>query len=100
MAGQRLQQLRNTALYSELTAPYRDLLVPTGGAPIRTGSAPLKGAERAETQARVRTAYEAGATVREVAQEIGRSYSATYKLLVEAGAAFRSPSRRQATRAT
>lgn len=51
----------------------------------------LKGADRTAAQAEAKRRYEQGATIRAVAEQMGRSYSGTYALLVEAGATFRAP---------
>ena len=51
----------------------------------------LKGAARAAAIAEAKRLYEAGATIRAVAEQLGRSYSGTYALLVEAGTTFRAP---------
>lgn len=51
----------------------------------------LKGADRTAAQAAAKDLYEQGATIRAVAEQMGRSYSGTYALLVEAGVVFRAP---------
>lgn len=51
----------------------------------------LKGAARTAAQARAKGLYDAGATIRAVAEQMGRSFGGTYALLVEAGAEFRAP---------
>ncbi|MER6534361.1 helix-turn-helix domain-containing protein [Streptomyces sp900105755] len=49
----------------------------------------LKGAVREETAARFRAQYEAGATVRELAEQTGRSYGGVLNLLRLAGTEMR-----------
>ncbi|MFI8535425.1 helix-turn-helix domain-containing protein [Streptomyces aquilus] len=49
----------------------------------------LTGEARKAAAQTCRELYEQGATVRSVARRIGRSYGVTYKLLGEAGTAFR-----------
>ena len=51
----------------------------------------LKGAARTAAIAKAKELYEAGATIRAVADQLGRSYSGTYALLVEADVTFRAP---------
>ena len=50
----------------------------------------LKGAARTAARDEARRLYEAGATIRAVAEQIGRSFGGTYALLVEAGTEFRA----------
>lgn len=49
----------------------------------------LRGEARIELRQRMRQAYEAGATVVQVAERFGRSYGTTHKLLTEAGTRMR-----------
>jgi hypothetical protein len=49
----------------------------------------LVGAERARWAARFKAKYEAGASIRDLAEEAGRSYGFMNRLLVESGAAMR-----------
>ncbi|WP_037599786.1 helix-turn-helix domain-containing protein [Streptacidiphilus rugosus] len=80
--------------FADVVAPYADLL----STPDRQDTdsvtpkhKPVRGVARVALQARARAAYQDGATIREVASLIGRSYGATYTLLAEAGVL---PSRR------
>ena len=50
----------------------------------------LKGAARTAAQAKAKRLYDAGATIRAVAEQMGRSFGGTYALLVEAGTEFRA----------
>ena len=50
----------------------------------------LKGDGRRQTAARLRKEYEAGATVHQLATEMGRSYGAVHNLLREAGTEMRA----------
>lgn len=50
----------------------------------------LKGEARLAARAKAKRLYEAGATIRAVAREMGRSYGGAYKLLVEAKVTFRA----------
>lgn len=66
----------------------------------QTRSAPLTGRARAAAAADCREYYEAGNSVRSVADRFGRSYGSTHQLLVEAGTQFRGKDgqpRKQAT---
>jgi transposase len=47
------------------------------------------GADRDRLGAKAKAAYEGGASVRQIAAELGRSYGATHQLLTEAGVDFR-----------
>lgn len=55
---------------------------------------PLFGPERSKLRAAMRTEYEAGLTIVEVAAKFARSYGTTHKLLHEAGTAIRLRGRR------
>lgn len=46
---------------------------------------PLTGARRGELTEVVRRAYRGGATIRDAARQVGRSYGSTRQLLIEAG---------------
>ncbi|WP_113694620.1 helix-turn-helix domain-containing protein [Amycolatopsis albispora] len=50
----------------------------------------VTGEARAEVGKELRRRYESGATVRELADETGRSYGAVHQLLAESGAALRA----------
>ena len=49
----------------------------------------ITGSARVELGAQLRTAYERGASIRQLAGGIGRSYGSTHLLLAEAGTVFR-----------
>jgi hypothetical protein len=49
----------------------------------------LRGEARDTARRKAARMYEQGATVQTIANELGRCYSATHALLVEAGVAFR-----------
>ncbi len=49
----------------------------------------LNGPKREELARRLRIDYEAGATIRTLSEEIGRSYGCVHRLLLEAGATLR-----------
>ncbi|MFF7234367.1 helix-turn-helix domain-containing protein [Streptomyces sioyaensis] len=48
------------------------------------------GPEHDRVAAELKTKYEAGATIRALAAETGRSYSGVHRLLADAGVIFRS----------
>jgi predicted transcriptional regulator len=48
------------------------------------------GPDRDELAAGLKKKYDAGASIRALAEETGRSYGAVHRLLGEAGAAFRA----------
>ncbi|MFE0654628.1 helix-turn-helix domain-containing protein [Streptomyces sp. NPDC059534] len=48
------------------------------------------GPERDRVAAELKAKYEAGASIRALTQETGRSYGGVYRLLTDAGAALRS----------
>lgn len=48
------------------------------------------GPERDRVAAELKERYEAGASIRALAQETGRSYGGVHRLLADAGAAFRA----------
>nr|WP_051357325.1 helix-turn-helix domain-containing protein [Segniliparus rugosus] len=48
------------------------------------------GSDRAELQADLKAKYEAGASIRSLAQETGRSYGFVHKVLVESKTALRA----------
>lgn len=48
------------------------------------------GSDRTELQADLKAKYEAGASIRSLAQETGRSYGFVHKVLVESNAALRA----------
>ncbi|MCY0923548.1 MULTISPECIES: helix-turn-helix domain-containing protein [unclassified Streptomyces] len=50
----------------------------------------LPGPDRDQVAADLKAQYEAGASIRSLAQSSGRSYGAVHRLLAEAGAGFRS----------
>jgi hypothetical protein len=56
----------------------------------RRYSPKLVGAERARHAAKLRKVYEAGASIREVAEEDGRGYGTVRQLLLDAGTTLRS----------
>ncbi|MDX2709719.1 helix-turn-helix domain-containing protein [Streptomyces sp. PA03-6a] len=51
----------------------------------------LIGLERCQVGEEMKRKYEAGASIRALADEAGRSYGGVYRLLQDAGAAFRRP---------
>ncbi|MEV7465311.1 helix-turn-helix domain-containing protein [Streptomyces kronopolitis] len=50
----------------------------------------LPGAERDRVAAGLKKKYEAGASIRALAEETGRSYGGVHRLLADAGVTFRS----------
>lgn len=50
----------------------------------------LPGPERDKVAADLKTRYEAGASIRALAEETGRSYGGVHRLLADAGVQFRS----------
>ncbi|MGC7095600.1 helix-turn-helix domain-containing protein [Amycolatopsis lurida] len=50
----------------------------------------ITGEARAEVRKELRRRYEAGAPIRALADETGRSYGAVHRLLTESGAALRT----------
>ncbi|GAA3597951.1 helix-turn-helix domain-containing protein [Streptomyces osmaniensis] len=50
----------------------------------------VSGPERNRVAAELKARYEAGASIRALAKEAGRSYSGVHHLLADAGVAFRS----------
>jgi hypothetical protein len=59
-----------------------------------------KGAERVQVRLQAAELYAQGATIRSVADQLGRSYGGTRALLLEAGVTLRAPGggRRKTTR--
>jgi hypothetical protein len=57
---------------------------------IGTQGIRITGAARAELAARLKASYDGGASVRQLAEEIGRSYGAVHRLLLEGGTELRS----------
>jgi hypothetical protein len=59
-----------------------------------------KGAERVQVRLHAAELYAQGATIRSVADQLGRSYGGTRALLLEAGVTLRAPGggRRKTTR--
>lgn len=51
----------------------------------------LEGAERRRVRADLADRYNRGATIKAIAEEVGRSYGSVHKLLTEAEVNFRSP---------
>ena len=51
----------------------------------------VSGEKREELARRLRMGYEAGATIRTLSQDSGRSYGAVRRLLLESGARLRRP---------
>jgi predicted transcriptional regulator len=50
----------------------------------------ITGEQRAEVGRELKTAYEAGASIRELAEDIGRSYGFVHRLLEETGVEMRA----------
>ncbi|MFF7880960.1 helix-turn-helix domain-containing protein [Streptomyces sp. NPDC020794] len=57
----------------------------------------LEGAERRRVAADLADRYNRGATIKAIAEEVGRSYGNVHQLLVEAEVTFRSPVGHRAT---
>ncbi|ADG97934.1 hypothetical protein Srot_1471 [Segniliparus rotundus DSM 44985] len=57
---------------------------------LRRKGTRVLGSDRAELQADLKAKYEAGASIRSLAQETGRSYGFVHKVLVESKAALRA----------
>jgi hypothetical protein len=66
---------------------------------MSTRAPALTGQDRAAAAQDCRDYYEAGNSIRGVAQRFGRSYGTTYKLLAEAGTTFRDRQGRARTAA-
>ncbi|MBK3625468.1 transcriptional regulator [Streptomyces sp. MBT49] len=58
----------------------------------------LRGVKRKRTAAKLRETYEAGCSVRSVAESAGLSYGTAHKLLLEAGTVMRGRARRRPER--
>lgn len=49
----------------------------------------ITGAARDQVAAELKTAYEGGASIRSIADSVGRSYSFVHRILIEAGVTMR-----------
>jgi hypothetical protein len=57
--------------------------------PVASKNSKITGEVRTQLKADLRAAYEGGASVRQIAAGIGRSYGSAHLLLAEAGVTFR-----------
>jgi transposase len=87
-----VQAAKNGATYSQI-AESVGLSLSWAGQVLRSNGAPLpehgKGVKRHLDYLECRAAYEAGATVRDLADAAGVSYSAMYRGLAQVGTPFR-----------
>ena len=81
---------KDTARASKGAPPKGSVSKAKAASALRRKGVRVLGSDRAELQADLKAKYEAGASIRSLAHETGRSYGFVHKVLVESKAALRA----------